>query len=225
MPEFDAASLAREFAAYNLHLSPAQLGQVEIYLDLLLRWNRRINLTAIRHPRRIIRELFAESMYLGIILPLSGQLLDIGSGAGFPGLALKILQPQLAVTLLESNHRKCAFLEEVTSILQLSDIAVLCARLAEVVETRREGFNAATTRAVAVDARLLRAAGCVLTSGGILGVFTSAGAASNIVMVESIFQWVPPVALPGASRRVILVGRKPAAYPPSSVSRQTLKGC
>jgi len=130
MAAFEPASLAREFAAYHLALSPAQLRQVETYLDLLLRWNRRVNLTAIRDPRRIIRELFAESMYLGTVLPLSGRLLDIGSGAGFPGLALKILQPHLAVTLVESNQRKCTFLEEAASVLQLSDVEVAAGPLA-----------------------------------------------------------------------------------------------
>ena len=208
MPEFAPASFAREFAAYNLQLSSAQLSQVETYLDFLLRWNRRINLTAIRQPGRIIRELFAESMYLGTILPLSGRLLDIGSGAGFPGLALKILQPQLAVTLVESNQRKCTFLEEVASALHLSDVTVERARLEEIVMDVRGRFDLATTRAVDVSLPLLTDVSSVLAGGGKLVVFTTSAAASKVAILKLGFEWDPPVDVPGTGRRVILVGRK-----------------
>ncbi len=213
MPEPDAAALAREFAAYNVSLSSGQLRQVQSYLELLLRWNRRINLTAIREPARILRELFAESMYLGTVLPLSGRLIDIGSGAGFPGLALKILQPGLAVTLVESNQRKCAFLEEVASALQLSDIAVVWARLGDVAAKAGSGFDIATTRAVAVTAALLRDASALLVSGGSLAVFSTRGAASRISLLKSAFRWGPSIAVPGSSRHVILIGKKSPSSP------------
>ena len=210
MAAFEPASLAREFAAYHLALSPVQLRQVETYLDLLLRWNRRVNLTAIRDPRRMIRELFAESMYLGTVLPLSGRLLDIGSGAGFPGLALKILQPHLAVTLVESNQRKCTFLEEAASVLQLSDVEVAAGRFEEIVRQLGTSFDLATTRAVAMSLRVLSSVGQVLMGGGRVAVFTTSGGASKVAMLKSGFEWGPPVDLPGTASRVILLGTKPS---------------
>lgn len=208
MPEFDASSLAREFADYNLSLSSVQLRQVETYLELLLRWNRRINLTAICDPRRIIRELFAESMYLGTILPLAGRLLDIGSGAGFPGLALKILQPQLAVSLVESKQRKCSFLQEVAVVLRLSEINVVCARVQDVAEEVAGKFDIATTRAVVMEGCLLSDVGRLLAGGGVVAVFSTVGVASRVGVLKSAFQWDVPVQVPGSSRRVILLGRK-----------------
>ncbi|MGH9403017.1 MAG: 16S rRNA (guanine(527)-N(7))-methyltransferase RsmG, partial [Terriglobia bacterium] len=83
------------------------------YLGLLLRWNEKINLTAIRTPEECVTRHFAESLFLARHEQLNGRLLDIGSGAGFPGLALKVAVPELAVTLLEPVAKKRAFLKEV----------------------------------------------------------------------------------------------------------------
>src|SRR5512135_2506624 len=105
-------------------LSPGQLQNISIYVDLLLRWNARINLTAVRDPENIISRHFGESLFLSAYLfpfgwrpALSAQAppphaLDLGSGAGFPGLPLKIYVPELRLTLVESNRKKSVFLAE-----------------------------------------------------------------------------------------------------------------
>ncbi len=97
----------------NLYL---QLG---IYLDLLLRWNAQINLTAIREPDEIVLRHFGESLFLGTCLNACCTLLDYGSGAGFPGIPIQLLKPDLHITLAESQGKKAAFLREAVRVLGL----------------------------------------------------------------------------------------------------------
>src|SRR6202521_2313627 len=132
-------------------LTPDQLNYIAIYIDLLLRWNARINLTAIRHPEEIVTRHFGESFFLARhLFPKSGtdhrplttdhrppQVLDIGSGAGFPALPLKLWAPHIHLTLIESNNKKATFLREVARALTLTNINVITAR-AEVLAARSD---------------------------------------------------------------------------------------
>ncbi len=93
--------------------------QLSIYLDLILKWNARVNLTAIRSPEEIVCRHFGESLFAASHLGACSTLLDFGSGAGFPGLPLQLLRPDVAVTLAESRTRKAAFLREVVRALSL----------------------------------------------------------------------------------------------------------
>jgi 16S rRNA (guanine527-N7)-methyltransferase len=130
-------------------LSPRTLEQLSTYLELLLRWNERVNLTAIRTPEEIVRRHFGESLFTGIQLRRhvgdGATLLDYGSGAGFPGLPIQILLPSLQVTLAESHGRKAAFLREVVRTLGLST-EVWARRVEEMPPERR--FDVVTLRAV-----------------------------------------------------------------------------
>jgi len=106
------------------------------YLDLLLLWNRKINLTAVREPAEIVVRHFADSFAALHDIPESAQsLLDVGSGAGFPGALLALARRNLAVTLLESSHKKAAFLATVKRELGLTNVVVEARRLEEVPET------------------------------------------------------------------------------------------
>ena len=114
-------------------LPEVQLRQISTYIDLLIRWNARINLTAIRDPEEIVTRHFGESLFLAShLFPEPGaagvRVLDIGSGAGFPGLPLKIWAPAISLTLVEANHKKAAFLREVIRALTLTDVNVSTAR-------------------------------------------------------------------------------------------------
>src|ERR1039458_3252543 len=113
----------------NRELTPAQLDQISTYIDLLQRWNARINLTAIRDPEEAVTRHFGESLFLARHVPLQGSLLDIGSGAGFPGLALKIVFPDLSVTLLEPVTKKRAFLKEAARVCGFTQVTVRGQRL------------------------------------------------------------------------------------------------
>src|ERR1700728_2858710 len=93
--------------------SESTLLQLSTYLDLLLKWNARTNLTAVRDPQEIVRRHFGESLFAGRHVGTPATLLDLGSGAGFPGIPIALLRPEIAVTLAESQHKKAAFLREV----------------------------------------------------------------------------------------------------------------
>jgi|CXWK01.1.fsa_nt_gi 16S rRNA (guanine527-N7)-methyltransferase len=140
-------------AALGAPLSPAQLAQFAAYEALLLAWNERIALTAIREPRQLRIRHFLDALSCAAATgPLDGRrLIDVGSGAGLPGLPLKILYPDLRLTLVDSVAKKARFLELVAAELGLSDVTVIADR-AEVLgqdAAHREGYDWATARAVA----------------------------------------------------------------------------
>src|SRR5258708_20635618 len=103
----------------------AQVARIREYTSILLRWNRSLSLTSITDPVEIVRRHFGESMYASKLLPVENcRLADVGTGAGFPGLALKIACPGIHVTLIESNKKKCAFLSEVVRNLGFTDVEI-----------------------------------------------------------------------------------------------------
>lgn len=139
--------------AFGLSLTPAQVEQFAAYESLLLHWNERISLTAIRDPRGIRIRHFLDSLACATVTgPLNGRsLIDVGSGAGFPGLPLKILFPQLRLTLVDSVVKKARFLELAAAELGLREVNVVADR-AEVLgqdPAFREQFDWAAARAVA----------------------------------------------------------------------------
>lgn len=126
-------------------LPSALYDQLALYLDLLLKWNARTNLTAVRSPEEIVQRHFGESLFAGLHLPPSATLLDFGSGAGFPGLPIQLLHPGMAVTLGESQNKKASFLREVVRTLALPT-QVWAGRVEAMPAGTR--FDAVTLRAV-----------------------------------------------------------------------------
>ena len=150
------------------------LSRFDTYLELLLRWNARTNLTAIRTADGILRRHFLESILAARALPAGiGTLLDFGSGAGFPGLPIALCRMEIAVTLAESQNKKAAFLREATRTLGLS-VAVHAAR-AETVATR---FDCVTLRAVDRMEQAIAAAVSLVVPGGWLAVLTTGNQAA-----------------------------------------------
>ena len=184
--------LARYAGELGLSLTPGQLDQFATYEALLLEWNERISLTAIRNPRGVRIRHFLDSLTCAIATgPLDGQsMIDVGTGAGFPGLPLKILYPDLKLTLVDSVVKKARFLEEVIGELGLSDVDVVIER-AEVLgrdAAFRERYDWAVARAVAelrVLAELLlplcRTGGSALAQKGESALTETAVAASAVV--------------------------------------------
>ncbi len=137
--------------ALGVALSDAQVDKLLRYLTLLIRWNARLGLTSLREPDDIIRVHFVDAL-CALTVPISSEahLIDVGSGAGLPGIPLQIARPDLKVTLLESSRRKVAFLERVALDLGLVlRIELTRAEVAGQQHHLREAFDIATTRAVA----------------------------------------------------------------------------
>ena len=207
----DETRLRQLLEPFGLDLTAIQAGQVLAYLHLLLRWNEKINLTAIRDPGECVTRHFGESLFLARHMELHGNLLDIGSGAGFPGLALKIPFPELSVTLLEPVAKKRAFLKEAARACRFAQVEVRGERLEDWVRaTPAPAFDFATMRAVGnLDALVPPAARC-LKPGGNLLLWLSQDQAAGLATIESALTWGQPLPIPLTRTGVIWRGIKPA---------------
>lgn len=150
---WDLTTLKKGAIELGFPLTQIQLTQFDQYLSLLLEWNQHINLTAITDPGAIQAKLFLGSLSCTVVTgDLSNQrIVDVGSGAGFPGLPLKILFPRVQMTLLESVAKKARFLEEVCRELTLRDVDILVERAERIGQNAdyRESYDWAVARAVA----------------------------------------------------------------------------
>jgi 16S rRNA (guanine527-N7)-methyltransferase len=210
-------------------LSPSQLDQISTYIDLLLRWNARINLTAIRRPDEIVTRHFGESLFLArhlfpegtpdseSIQTLEGapskfrlggavRVLDIGAGAGFPALPLKIWAPNIHLTLIESNNKKAAFLREVARALTLTSINVITDR-AETLAARQDFPRAdiVTLRAVERFDTILPQAVTFLTPNASLALLIGIAQLPQLTALTAM-KWYKPIPVPQSHERVLSIG-------------------
>jgi len=194
---------------FRLTLSSAQIGQVSTYLELLMHWNTKINLTSIRKSEECVTRHFGESLYLANFIRLGHRLLDIGSGAGFPGLALRIILPEQETILLEPVGKKRAFLKEVARACEFASVDVRPERLAEYVRIHPQpAFNAITSRAVGGLEELVPLAGKLLAPTGKLVVWLSGAQGKQLRQFEDKWKWADPVALPLGRDRQIWIGER-----------------
>jgi len=180
------------------------LDSIAAYAELLLLWNRKINLTTITDPSEILARNFVES-FCGArwLARETGILCDIGSGAGFPGLALKLVRPGWQVRLFEPNLKKAAFLAEVARHLELADVEVVRMRW-EDARVANESVDAVTARAVGSYEQIIGSAGRALKADGRLLLWVGA---SESAKLQSTPDWKWEMeALPGSRERVLLVG-------------------
>lgn len=128
-----------------------QLNEFYSYMNLLLEWNEKINLTAITEPEEVILKHFIDSLTINKYVKESATLADVGTGAGFPGIPLKICRPDLKITLVDSLNKRINFLNEVIDVLKLNDICSVHSRIEDFGKNKdyREKFAYATARAVA----------------------------------------------------------------------------
>lgn len=145
-----------ELAKLNINLTKEQLNQLDIYYHLLVEENKKYNLTSITEEKDVYLKHFYDSLTIVKGIELTNQYLcDIGTGAGFPGMVLKIVFPELKVDLLDATSKKCTFLKMVIDKLNLKDINVVNARCEEYALTTREKYDLVTSRAVAPLKHLL----------------------------------------------------------------------
>ncbi|HXY51199.1 MAG TPA: 16S rRNA (guanine(527)-N(7))-methyltransferase RsmG [Terriglobales bacterium] len=238
------SELLRPFLAAPLNAS--QLAQISTYIDLLLRWNARINLTAVRDPDAIVTRHFGESLFAARHLlfpdaslrplapafetfdsapsrtlasqqpeedlhclprPLPGtpkpKVVDVGSGAGFPGVPLKIFDPAIRLTLLESNQKKVAFLREVVRALSLTDV--------DVSPSRAEHFPPATARLVTLRAvehfeAILPAAARLVAPEGRLALLIASAQIPKAIKRTPSLRWQDPIPTPLSDNGILLIG-------------------
>jgi 16S rRNA (guanine527-N7)-methyltransferase len=215
---------------FNLTLSDAQLAAFERYSQELVAWNQQTNLTRIVEPEEITVKHFLDSLSVCLALPDLAQpwsIIDVGSGAGFPGLPLKLALPQLHLTLLESSGKKTDFLRHLVEVLRLLEVMVMTVR-AEVAGHQpghRQGYDVAVARAVAALPVLVeytmpfvKIGGWVIVQKGQAPADEIDGAANALETLGGHLEQVLPVTVPGldAARHLIIIHKDrptPEKYP------------
>jgi 16S rRNA (guanine527-N7)-methyltransferase len=195
--------------------SDSQLEAIQAYLDTLLRWNAKLNLTAIRDPEEIIPRHFGESLFAARqLFPNADShetAIDVGSGAGFPGLPLKLWSSSLDLTLIESNQRKATFLREVIRTLNLNSVSVL----AERAEGVSLSADLVTFRAVERFERILPIAFRLVKPQGRLAILIGSEQVGLAQSTLTTIDWKAPIPIPLSKSRTLLVGNRRNSVTPT----------
>lgn len=217
-------------------LTTNDLSHISTYIDLLFRWNARINLTAIRDPEQIVTRHFGESLFAArhLFVRSAGQpqnapdkrgsdpersepnderrtandrltLADVGSGAGFPGLPIKLWAPHIALTLIESSQKKATFLREVTRALTLTNVNIQTTRAEDLPPTHR--FDVVTLRAVERFQNILPAAASLVAPSGRIALLIGDAQLNQSRATLPSFTWHLPIPIPESRSRALLIGR------------------
>jgi len=195
VPEWFADLLQRELAAW-VTLSPEQVSRLYEHYGLLERWNRRMNLTSVEPGRELVVRHYCESLFFAAQLENHGSsVVDVGSGAGFPGVPIAILKPDSRVSLVESNQRKAVFLREATR--HMANVSVVAQR----AETVSHSFDWLVSRAV--------------NPKDVVGLVPRLASRIGLMLGESDFleirnakhiAWSEPIQLPWGHRRICVLG-------------------
>jgi 16S rRNA (guanine527-N7)-methyltransferase len=185
-------------------LSAEQLQQLRVYLDLLLKWNAKISLSAVREPEQIVRRHFGESLFTGAHLQAkeNSGLADLGSGAGSPGLPIAIQHPEMKITLIESQQKKVAFLRETIRAVGIRNASVYAGR----AEDSKIESQIVTMRAVEKFDVSVATAASLVARGGQLVLLIGSAQAQNARSLLPKVRWKEPIDIPESRERVLLIG-------------------
>jgi 16S rRNA (guanine527-N7)-methyltransferase len=222
----DMQQLSQELESLiGLGLNPAQINALDVYAHELAEWNESYSLTAIHEPEKVRIKHFLDSLsvYLAMRNTAVERVIDVGTGAGFPGLPLKILCPQIQLTLVESVTKKAEFCQHIVDMLGLDHVTIICQR-AEIIGSDlafREKYDWAIARAVALMPILMeyllplvRVGGRVLAMKGESAPVEAHSAEGAMTILGGHLQRLIPVTLPSvADRRYLVVVDKIAATP------------
>jgi 16S rRNA (guanine527-N7)-methyltransferase len=203
-------AIVRALGEFQLTVTSEQVLHIQQYIRILLHWNDKVNLTAIRDPLEILYRHFCECMYAAVAVPIKdGRLADVGSGGGFPGLPLKIMCPDLRVFLVESSIKKVTFLAEVTRELGLKDVQVLARRYEELGEEVAP-LDFVCSRALGEFPAFLEWAKSQQIAARRVILWIGARDLPEIQKVRT-WDWAEPIQVPNSLRRLLLVGsRRPS---------------
>jgi len=202
-----ADTIRRALGEFQIAVSDLQVLQIQQYTRILLAWNEKINLTSIRDPLEILNRHFCECMYAASTVPVEhGRLADVGSGAGFPGLPLKIIRPELQVFLIESNVKKATFLAEVIRDLGLAGARVLVSRYEELSEEVAP-LDFVCSRALGEFGPFLEWAHSEKVAAKQVILWIGARDLPEIQKIQS-WEWREPIPVPHSLRRLLLVGTR-----------------
>lgn len=216
-------------AEFGISLTDDQMDQFTVYYQLLIEWNQKLNLTAITEPEEVAIKHIIDSLscYDPDFFPAGCSIIDVGTGAGFPGVPLKILRPDCSLTLLDSLQKRINFLEHLAAELKLSGVTCIHARAEEAGRNPdlRDSFNVATSRAVArlnvlaeLCLPLVKAGGCFIALKGAQYREEAAEAEQAIFVLGGRLRELRPVQLPRLpdTRGIIYIDKikaTPKAYP------------
>jgi 16S rRNA (guanine527-N7)-methyltransferase len=201
-------TIQKAMGEFQLTLNEKQIICIQRYIAILMHWNEKLNLTAIRDPLEILYRHFCESMYAGVVVNnVKCRIADIGTGPGFPGIPLKIFRPEIDLVLVESNIKKGTFLAEVVRELELTNSRVLISRYEELGEEIAP-LDYVCSRALGDFGPFLEwAASDQVTASGVL--LWVGGRDLDEVRKSGEWEWEEPIAVPHSLRRFLLVGKKP----------------
>lgn len=190
-----------------IELDEKRLRAISTYIDLLLKWNARMNLTAIRGPNEIVQRHFGESFFTAKHLLEQKRpqtAIDLGSGAGFPGVPFAMLAPDVQVTLIESQQKKATFLKELVRVLELKNVKVFGDR----AENYRETTELVMLRAVEKFQEAIKMAISLTSPGGRIGLMIGSGQVEIASRLSAKISWSDAVEIPCSNARALLVGTR-----------------
>jgi 16S rRNA (guanine527-N7)-methyltransferase len=203
-------SISQDQAAGALHpygvvLDSYLYEKIASYIKVMMQWNQKISLTTVTEPSEILKFHFGESLFAASAVNIqNGRLADVGSGAGFPGLALAMANPLLEVTLIDSNAKKAVFLSEVTRRMGLNNVKVIRSRMEEFFPGPST-FDLVTSRAFGQFDELLAWSKSVISDRGNLALWVG-DTDAKVIAKKSGWDWQEPRRIPKSEQRYVLVG-------------------
>jgi 16S rRNA (guanine527-N7)-methyltransferase len=205
MKQLSNRTIEAALTPYLVTTSALLCDQIRTYIELLLRWNQKISLTTVTNPADVLRFHFGESLFAVATIPIRhGRLADVGSGAGFPAVPIRMVSEHLDIVLIESNQKKATFLAEIVRELHLKDVDVRRCRM-EDVDLRDEKIDFVTARALGIDDAFLNWSRSSLSSDGSVVLWLGDADAAKISQ-KSGWKWTDPIRLPQSDKRAILRG-------------------
>jgi 16S rRNA (guanine527-N7)-methyltransferase len=203
-PALSNEFIERTLRPFGTSIDAALAEAIRTYVDLLLQWNSKIALTTITEPTEILRLHFGESFFAAAVAKVaSGRVADIGTGAGFPGIPIRMVAPAVHLTLVESVAKKTAFLGEAVRRLRLSGVDIIRCRMEDFTPERK--FDFVTARALGHYEKLLEWSGMQLSQTGKLVLLLGQDESKKLSGI-STWKWNPPVQIPGTASKFLLIG-------------------